>query len=46
MGHKAKIPAKTFPIKKRICLFMGKGSFIYKIKGGIGSRNKGPLGRG
>jgi len=27
------------------CLFMGKRSFIYKSKGGIGSRNIGPLGR-
>jgi len=25
---------------------MGKRSFIYKNKGGIGSRNIGPLGRG
>jgi len=28
------------------CLFMGKGSFVYKSKGGIGSRNIKPLGRG
>jgi len=28
------------------CLFMGKGNFIYKGKGGIGSRNIGPFGRG
>jgi len=28
------------------CSFMGKRSFIYKSKGGIGSRNIGPLGRG
>jgi len=27
-------------------LFMGKGSLICKSKGGIGSRNIGPLGRG
>jgi len=28
------------------CLYMWKRSFIYKSKGGIGSRNIGPLGRG
>jgi len=28
------------------CLLKGKRCFIYKSKGGIGSRNIGPLGRG
>jgi len=39
-GHRAKIPVKTFPIKKRINteLFIDRsGGFMYKNKGGIGS---------
>jgi len=39
--RRAKIPVKTFPVKKRINteLFTdGKEGFIYKSKGGIASR--------
>jgi len=45
----AKIPVETLPIKIRINteLFInGKQGVIYKSKGGIGSKNIGPLGRG
>jgi len=51
VGVKQKIPVKAFPVKKRINtaeVFIDgkKGLYIYKSKGGIGSRNSGPLKKG
>jgi len=49
MFSQAKIPVKTSQSRKESilnCLLMGTISFIYTSKGGIGSRNIRPLGRG